>query len=326
MAEMIEPVHEEKAPLVDFLRFYHERAVGIDGVLRLTTVKPSMEKGRKDEVRSYPFAIGDVSAMALECAQRGQRVNVFFQPAVLRKDLPPGSRGKEQDIIAGLSVVVDDDRDKDGATVVLPPDIPPTFTLITSSDPNINRQHHYIFNRPVPRDELKEICELLYRKCGGDQCTGTITQPWRVPLTFNFPNRKKIDRGRPREPQAVELEDATFESVDPKNFTCILDSMPDLNARKGDPKRPTNGGINGARLHTPRGSIGLDDLTDWMRDLIVSEGDGDRSAHSFKTMIALMAHGVSDDEIRRLAEQYSFANKFCERGDIDEEIARVRER
>jgi hypothetical protein len=319
--------NDEMATLTDFLQFYNDRAAGIAGVLRLTTIKPSMKKGKKDEVHSYPFAIGNVSDMALECIQRGRHSNVYLQLAVLRKDLPPGSRGKEADIIAGLAVVIDADRDKNGVDVVLPPGVAPTFILITSTTPNINRQYHYAFNRPVPLAELQTILELLPRRCGGDHCTGTITQPWRVPQTLNFPNQKKISRGRPCEPQDVQLEEATFELIDPEEFIRILESMPDVKRqRRVKAKRTVDASARRKRLHQPADNVGLDDLPDWVRDLIESQDAADRSAHSYHTMTVLMKHGLSDDHIRYLAEQGTFANKFSERGDLDEEIARVRER
>src|SRR5262249_53159126 len=46
--------------------------------------------------------------------------------------------------------------------------------------------------------------------------------------------------------------------------------------------------------------------------------------HSFHTMKALMEHGLTDDEIRLVADGAPFASKFTKRGDVDAEIDRVR--
>ena len=61
-----------------------------------------------------------------------------------------------------------------------------------------------------------------------------------------------------------------------------------------------------------------------LRDLIEAEGEEDRSAHCFKTMLALMDHHLGDHDVRLVAAGAPFARKFTERGDIDAEIARVR--
>jgi hypothetical protein len=68
-------------------------------------------------------------------------------------------------------------------------------------------------------------------------------------------------------------------------------------------------------------------LPGWVIDLLeteVVEGEGDRSKHCFHTMMRLMDHGLTDDEVQLLAEAEPFARKYVGRGDIGEEISRAR--
>ncbi len=59
-------------------------------------------------------------------------------------------------------------------------------------------------------------------------------------------------------------------------------------------------------------------------DTEVVESEGDRSAHSHRTMLELMDHGLSDDEVRLVAERSPFATQYTSGGDIEAEIARAR--
>jgi putative DNA primase/helicase len=75
---------------------------------------------------------------------------------------------------------------------------------------------------------------------------------------------------------------------------------------------------------TDRAAI-LARLPGWVIDLIETGAvEGERSAHSFHTMQVLMEHGLTNDEIRLVADGSPFAAKFVARGDIDAEIRRVR--
>ena len=306
---------DEPAAILDCLQLYHDVAAGVDGVLVLTVIDTS------GTVHPQQFKIGDVSDMALEAMQRGRNANVYFQLAVLSKTLSPKSRGRADDIVAGLGVVIDHDRDKDGADAILPFGIEPTFTITTSTNPCINHQQHFAFTRPVLPDALNAILELLHRKCGGDHCTGTITQPWRLPQTLNHPSAAKIARGRPHEPQPVELAGGTGTLVDPDELRRALEGMPNRHR----PRR-TNGA---SKAHEYTGGSAnrveiMSCLPGWVGDLVDTEGEGDRSGHCFHTMQCLMEHGLTDGEIQLLAEGGSFANKYRARGDLDDEITRAR--
>jgi Protein of unknown function (DUF3631) len=308
---------DDVTPITDCLRLYHETAAGADGVFVLTIIDPMTGK-----VRPQQFAIGDVDSMAKEAVARSAYGNVYFAPTLLRRDLPQGKRGEFKDITVVLGLAIDDDGDT-GKRAILPPTIRPSIEVTTCQRPTVNRQPHFVFSRPLPPNEAGALAELLHRKCGGDHGTKDVAHVWRLPKTLNFPNAAKIARGRPSEPQPVDL---TGGSIDPDELRRALEMMPDM-------RPPHAARTNGDARSYSGSSRDRDEITarlpGWVTDLIeteVVEGEGDRSAHSYRTMLELMDHGLTDDEIRILATDAAFARKFAARGDIDAEIGRVRAR
>jgi hypothetical protein len=163
---------------------------------------------------------------------------------------------------------------------------------------------------------------LLHRKCGGDHGTKDIAHVWRLPGTLNYPNAAKLGRGRPAEPQPVQLTGGSFAPVDPDELRRALEAMPDLH-----PARATDAG-DAARRYTG-GSTSRDEiiarLPGWLNDHIETEAEpGDRSSHCYNVMQSLFEHGLTDNEIRIVADSAPFAAKYASRGDLDAEIARAR--
>ena len=156
---------------------YHDTAKGHDGVCSLTVIDPpgvdvEAKKERKGKARPQQFAVGKVSEMAAEAVARGEIANVYFAPALLREDLPKRKRGTRDDIVVGLGLVIDDDGD--GTCAERLPNVEPTFEVVTSKKPTLNRQLHYVFTLALTPRETTELAELLHRKCGGDHGTKDI--------------------------------------------------------------------------------------------------------------------------------------------------------
>ena len=260
---------------IDLLQLYHNAAQSTPGVLVLTPIV----EGKKP--RPQKFSIGDVEGMAAEATARGEHANVYFAPAVLRQDLPIGQRGKAEDIVAQLGLVIDDDPDT-GKPAVLPP-IEPSAVVETSPG---NRHIHFVFTRPLPPAEAELLARLLHSKCGGDSGTADVAHVWRIPDTLNIPTATKIKRGRSKDPQPVTLtEDGTLRPVDPDELRRVLDAMPDL--KPADPK--PNGGTGTHRTARSREEL-LASLPGDIVDMIETEGE-DRSEHCFATMAALFERG-----------------------------------
>ena len=290
------------------LRLYHDAAQGLDGVFKLVSIDPGNGRVSVDE-----FAIGDVDGMGAETLTLALTRNVYMPPAVLRHGLEPGKRGTKQDTVAVLGLVIDDDRDT-GRVCRLPVGVDPSCVVTTSTSPDVNRHVHFVFTLPLFALQAAPLAELLLRKCGGDTGTRDISHVWRLPGTLNHPSQAKIKRGRPVEPQDVRLAAGSFHRIDPGHLRRALEDMPNFCIGSLTPRNPT--AANRQRL--------VDGLPGRLKQQIDHEGDGDRSAHSFRVMRALMDQGLTDEDVRVLADAAPFARKFAERGDLDAEIARIR--
>jgi AAA domain len=199
---------------------YHSVAVGAEGVLVLSVIDTA------GKTRPQKFAIGEAQIMADEGMARGQAANAYFGPAIMRRDLAHDERGGKEDVIGITGLVIDADADT-GKSVVLPPGIEPTFIVTTCRVPAVNRHIHFVFTRLLTPQEGSVLAALLHQKCGGDHGTKDIAHVWRLPGTKNIPGDTKLRRGRPKEPQAVELAGGSGEAVDPDALRKVLMAMPD---------------------------------------------------------------------------------------------------
>ena len=208
----------------------------------------------------------------------------------MRGDLAKGKRGEEADIVAVLSVVLEEDADT-GKLVTLPAGVSPSFVVMSSSNPTLNRHFHFVLEKPLAacRGEGSSP-SWHHRKCGGDHGGKDITHVWRVPETLNFPNWQKIERGRPEAPQLVELIDGgTGKPVSAEALRAALECMPDLHAETKASSGSAEWSSGGSK---DRDEI-LKRLPFTVRDDINEEGE-DRSAHCF---------GGDDGDVRRRADR-----------------------
>ncbi|MCA1365940.1 DUF3987 domain-containing protein [Bradyrhizobium sp. BRP14] len=179
----------------------HGLATGVDGVLVTSTyyANPTGDSDAPGSVTHH--AIGDVDGMvdAIMAHEATPNANVFTGMQVMRKGLSRGSRGKEADIVALLGLVVDLDADT-GKVGEMP--IEPNMVLETSDG---NFQPFVLFDRAVSPAEAKPMAAALKRATGSDHGTADIAHVWRVPGTLNWPNKKKLDRGRSPDAVAVTV-------------------------------------------------------------------------------------------------------------------------
>jgi RepB DNA-primase N-terminal domain len=133
-------------------------------------------------------------------------LNIYASYAILRKDLPPGTRGGEADVRAVLALVGDLDADI-GKTGVGLNGLPlqPTYVVETSAD-----NFHAVFplERALLPSDAKPIAVALSDAIGGDSGTKDVSHLWRIPGTLNWPSAKKLARGRPKTPQLVTIKSA----------------------------------------------------------------------------------------------------------------------
>ncbi len=62
-----------------------------------------------------------------------------------------------------------------------------------------------MFDEPLSVDGALPLAVGLAEHCGCDHGTKDVSHVWRVPGLQNWPNKKKVDQGRPKEPQPVKV-------------------------------------------------------------------------------------------------------------------------
>jgi hypothetical protein len=243
--------------------------------------------------------------------------------AVHRRDLRPGGKGYEKDIVAVLGLVSDfDDEDAPRWAERLP--IPPNYVIETSAD---RFQASYLFDRPCSVAEAKPIAERLKDFARCDHGTIDLSHVWRIPGALNWPNVKKIAGGRPREPQVARV-------VLPWNGTrpaladlaaALPGQLPELDAL--DRSNGATGPVQ--RFAEPVPSVEMISLLvkalpDNLQKLITEPSD-DRSKAIFSTVKELNKRGFDRGIIRRIIQVHprGIGAKHVGRNDLDLDIDRI---
>jgi putative DNA primase/helicase len=174
------------------------------GLLMLSRAEVFLQADKDDVWVNIRLAPGDLENSLYEAglAEGRDNVNVYFSWHVLRPDLPAKQRGKVEDVIATLALVTDFDNGPghteannfDPETFTIPGlSIAPSAVIETSPG---NYQAIFAFDTPVLPKDAAVLAELLWKVAQCDPSTKKVDQPWRVPGTINWPNRKKIREGR----------------------------------------------------------------------------------------------------------------------------------
>jgi hypothetical protein len=298
-ADLIDPTAVHK-----FVSLVHHRAAAaIDGMnpprclLHLCSAAP-------DDHRFFTsaFNIGDITRMteaALIDTRAGR--NVFVEPRLVRPGLP-NERGKLNATLAVFAVVADSDSDTGRQFI---PSVPASITVETS--PPDNAHHWYFLKRAIGAYDAQELGRMMREHDGGDHCSGVPTQPFRCPGTTNFPNRKKIERGRV--PVVTRLRSISRELYSAEQLRNIF-SEP----RKAPQRNLSDGVVT---------SIGYSRMK---VQAILSAGPGDdRSADFFSAINHAVIAGVTPDRFEELCREFPYgcAGKYLGRRDrLREEIER----
>jgi hypothetical protein len=179
------------------------------------------------------FQIGDVAGMVdvIMAFEGHPEVNLYAPWAVMRRDLEPGEKGRETDVVAVLAAVGDLDNDKGKFPLDALPVAPP---YIVESSPG-NFQAVYAFAQPLPAREAKAPSEALCNFIGGDTGTKDASHVWRIPGTRNFPTKSKLKRGRSPLPVPASVKKA-FDGrlIDPRMLTALAPATKKPNGHDDD--------------------------------------------------------------------------------------------
>lgn len=304
----------DRAAIEQHFALLHELALacGADGKLVLLAVGENPQTGRKEGPIALHFKIGDVAAMT-EAAMGFEgraHFNVFAPLALMRSDLKPGAKGDEQHVVASLGLVVDWDADKYQLDT-LP--LEPPYVIETSAG---NLQPVFPLARALDNGKAKALAVALSDFVGADAGTKDLSHVWRVPGTLNWPNKRKVERGRPPEPQPVRVAKAfTGKLVDPEALAAALAAS--AKAKKGNGADPALDELLkrcGAEL---QGLLAA-----------VPKLNEDRSKTAFNIIRRLIRKDFTDADIKLLVEAYpqGAGARYAEGKNLEAEITRIRKK
>ena len=253
-----------------------------DGVLVVACYGENPDTGRKLPTQVQRFEIGDIDLMVetIMGFESQIHMNVYVPWAIYCRGLTGNERGGINDIVCTLALVADMDADT-GMAGNLP--LPAPYVIETSPG---NSQPIYPLLRALP--DARQLALALGEATGGDYGTKDIAHIWRVPGTLNWPNKKKLERNRPRDPQPVKVTLAwNGELIDPD--LLLAASRSNVTPKKAQ------------AAHIPTGRTGKVDAT---VEEIVAETGGNRSGIFFSACRFAGAAGMTPDDLEDLMRRH----------------------
>lgn len=268
----------ETSPIRAHVEMLHRLAAGIAGKFVVSTffANPIGEDAAGGTISHH--SVGDVEGMtdAVMAHVGTPNANVYICPNLMRPNLERGRKGSESDVVAVLALVADLDSDTGRAG-----DMPVAPNYVVESSPG-NFQCFVLFDRPLTLSEAKPLAGSLKRAAGADHCTMDISHVWRVPGTNNWPNRKKLERGRPPEPANVTVAqewDGSLTNVD--ELREALAPWWEVPAEQRSIKIGDLPCVDGIAVSSPAA------------ELLAMNDVGDRSAHAAKVVEQLAFDGLA---------------------------------
>jgi hypothetical protein len=162
----------------------------VDGVLTLTIIEQNFNGG-KDAIHTLQFGIGDIETEfnAILSYEGRANVNLYAPWSIFRRDLQRGKKGGESEVVRVLAFVGDMDNDT-GKAGVMPIEAP--YVIETSPG---NSQHVLPLARPLHAAEAKPIAVAFGDAARCDARSKDISGIWRIPGTYNWPNKKNSNAG-----------------------------------------------------------------------------------------------------------------------------------
>lgn len=251
----------------------HSLAVGIEGKL----VVSIFNEGLAGTITQHK--VGDIDGMvaAIMAHALTPGANVYTGLQVMRQDLPRGSRGGRNDIVAVLGLVADMDADT-GKIGTMP--IEASYVVETSPG---NSQHVILLDKPMPPAKAEALAKALQKATGSDSGTGDITHVWRIPGSLNYPNAGKLARGRDPAPASVFFSEPFVGHVhDEASLTSALAAY----------ITETPSSVTGERFTASVDTEPLfERLSEFGRSILESDGQPDRSRHAAKVIEQLHFEG-----------------------------------
>ncbi len=225
--------------------------------------------------------VGDVDGMvdAVMAHAGTPNANVYICPNLMRPTLERGKKGAEADVVAVLALVADLDSDT-GLTGHMP--VEPNY--VVESSPG-NYQCFLLLESAMRVPEAKALAGALRRGANADHCTIDMAHVWRVPGTFNWPNAKKLARGRDPEPVPVTVAEPWQGT-----FSVIADLRQQLKPWASDVGQKTVVAVGDLP------SINDVELSPAAAEMLAADDVGDRSAHAARVVEQLAFDGLTTEQ------------------------------
>jgi hypothetical protein len=289
-----------------FITLVHERAAAaIAGVGNARPAVLQLCSAAPDDSRFFHSAynIGDVEHMAVDALVDSEvGKNVFIEPRLVRPGRPAERRGDLLTTLAVFASVADGDCDKNQPFTA---PIPASAVVQTSE----RNEHSWFFlSRAVGYDDAQELGRLMRQSAGGDGCSGNCVQPFRVAGTINYPNRKKVARGRT--PVATSIKYITNRIYSITELRAYFSTHHEQGHHfHGDQLHHGHDGHGAVAAQSPRYSRGM------AKAILAAEPGTDRSARFMAAAIHAVNGGLTADQFEALALQYpnGCARKYHDR-------------
>lgn len=309
--EILRPVDREVVR--DFLTDIVSQAkAALDGIASPGYLQISRLHPMDERLVLSRFDLNDIELMiseAVAAASAGH--NVYIEGRTMPGTLRGGERGKLSDTVAVFALVIDSDADKGMGWVPLDTIQP---SMIVESSPG-NFHYWFFLDKAVDAQTGQQLGERI-RKCAGcDHDTGNVVQPYRVAGTANYPNKKKIDRGRVTVP--TYLKEFNVETVWTKEG--IEEAFP-LPTGGG---AANGGGANAGSAQPDEADVPADTMRVIREGSSASASNRDRSQTFWNVMLVLKRLGFTVDGIINLLELYPGGIMQKYEGRLRQEVERA---
>jgi len=280
------------------------------GLLQMMLIHPLDDRN----VTLYRYKLDDADLVermtreALSASAAGH--NIYIEGRTVRPGLRGNKRGDLADTIAVFAIVVDSDNDKGKGWT---PTVPTSLAVETSPG---NAHYWLFFEQALDPATGQALGERLRAATNADSDTGNVCQPYRVAGTVNYPNEKKVARGRiVTWTRSLGFNPATLWT--PESFEQEFPAP----APKTTATQTTNGSGNSHQVEEPDETrIAADTMH------VIEEGvedDEDRSYVFYNVVKALKDDGWTPTGIVRLLERHPKGIAAKYRGRLQREVERI---
>jgi KaiC/GvpD/RAD55 family RecA-like ATPase len=303
-----------------FIKMLHDAAAPLQGKGKLCVVSIThhADDSSAPITETAMFNIGDhQKTIAWIEANQANGRNFYAPLAVYALD---AERQKTENVIAVLGTIADFD---DTNAASYRDRLPAMPDFVTETSPG-RYQAGFIFEHPQEdMSKAKALATTLRDFAHCDDCTTNINQLWRIPGTVNYPNSKKIAKGRnPAGCLAILRKEPTETRT---NFAKLASTLPET--KTTEPASPKMQEREGKPFDLVHLEGVYNRLPNYAKALMKKRAEeGERSEHIYHVLSVLREQGISEDDAFAfsIGHQDGFMEKHAGHPDrIRAEVERV---